>query len=426
MTTTLDGPRPSPPAFPAIRMGEVDRFLVPFEEDDITRWFLEHLFVAHNLRERMAGAAAGGRGRRWIGRTLFDRCWTLEPPLNGGPDSLRSVDSGAWGRILSRIGTAFAHPDGPFETPPDPGRCIFLRDYRGSRRGNVLVFVFGPREGRPHSVVKVRAAAAGRDPLRAEWTSLGLLHARLPRDLSTRIPGPVAFRSTAQLDMLVVSRVSGRSAYIDLYRDLRPRRFVRAHLTAALDWLVAFQEATRLPGREYRPEEDRTLRPRAAEREPATWYDKLLEGCARSAPQLCAVHGDFWARNLLLRRNRSDRRPRPTGARVVDWECFAAEGPPFADLFHFALSYGLDFPWSGYRRRPPVEAFRLGFLEENTVSREIRTFLLTYCTRTGMDPWLLAPFAHVHLLERAVRDPEGPWLQCHRALERAGRSVLTP
>lgn len=412
-----------------IRMGEVGRFLVPFDADDIVAWFLENLFLGHNLRERLAGTAASELGPAWLARTAFDRCWTLEPPMDGRGSGSAGEGREDWGGILALVGDAFAQPDSPFETAPDPGRCIFVRDYGGSPRGNVMAFVFGPRDSRPTAVAKTRAAAIGGAPLRGEWEALLHLHDALPADLSGRIPHPVAFRRLGALHVLVVSPLPGRSGYVELYQGLHPERLPRSHFAAALAWLVAFQEATRRPGHSYAPQDEPVGRRWSDGDDPTPpWFDSLRDDCDRAGLPLSAVHGDFWIRNLLMRRHADSMRSWRDGACVVDWEHFEPAGSPFTDLFHFAITYVLNFPWSRYRRRAPLEAFRLGFLKENAVSREVREFLMGYCSRTGTDPRLLAPLAHMHLLERARQDRDGAdvWLGCHQLLERAERSVLTP
>ncbi len=419
----------APPGFRALRMGELDRFLVPLEDDDILRWFLKHLFVAHNLRERVAGLVAAGSGARWARRALFSRCWTLEPAIPDADGGTAQVDEG-WAHELARIGATLAQTGSTVVDTPDPARCIFVRDYTGSLRGHLLVFAFPLGSDRPGVVVKIGPAEAPGGTLRTEWEALRLLDRRLPAELRDRVPRPLAFDRTTDLEVLVVSGLCGRSAYIDLYQGLDPGRHVAVHFAAALDWLVRFHTATRVPGRVYRPDRDPVLRAWLAARHGRTlpWYDRLLELCARAPVPLAAGHGDFWARNLLLPREAGSDAAQPPAAAVVDWERFSPEAPPFDDLFHFALTYGLNYPWSRYRRRCPLEAFRLTFLADNAVSREVRRFLNGYCERTGLDPALLLPLACVHLLARAQRADrdDSVWLKCQRLLERAPRSVLEP
>jgi aminoglycoside phosphotransferase (APT) family kinase protein len=191
---------------------------------------------------------------------------------------------------------------------------------------------------------------------------------------------------------------------------------------------VPFQEATTRPGLRYHPPRDLMRHPaQGDDGEEPPWLQDLRERCARAVLPLTAVHGDFWIRNLLMRRDPGTGGSWSDGAGVVDWEDFQPIGSPFTDLFHFAMTYVLNFPWSRYRRRPPVQAFRLGFIHRNVVSRQVRDFFMEYCARTGTDPRLLTPIAQVYLLERARQKPDSDvWLRCHELLQQAAHSVLTP
>ena len=78
-----------------------------------------------------------------------------------------------------------------------------------------------------------------------------------------------------------------------------------------------------------------------------------------------ASHGDFWAQNLLMNDGGE--------VGVVDWERFDAVGSPFEDIFHFPLTYGLNFRWR--RGATKEEKFRKTFLERNRVSTAVRDYL---------------------------------------------------
>ena len=118
---------------------------------------------------------------------------------------------------------------------------------------------------------------------------------------------------------------------------------------------------------------------------------------------------------------------------VVDWEHFSTEAAPFTDLFHFALTYGLYYPWTPYRKSAPDEAFRLAFQEESPVSEAIRSAFSVYCDLTGIPREALRPLFHCFLLRRwyetrkrsldagcrSVAEDEW-WLTFHRLLGRAG------
>lgn len=202
-------------------------------------------------------------------------------------------------------------------------------------------------EGGPTAVLKLGSG------LEREAKALRFLAERLPADLRDTVPRLLDWQDQA----LVMSPVRGVSAYVEMQGLLAPGRAVDRHFDAAADWLLRFHRATG------------------------------------------ASHGDFWARNLLVG---------PTA--VVDWEHFSDEAPIHADLFHFPLTYGLNYPWERWRRLPPDEAFRRTFLEDNRISRAVRRYL----ARFAEPPTLRRPF-EAWLDNSDFRD----------LLGRAGRSVFS-
>jgi hypothetical protein len=226
-------------------------------------------------------------------------------------------------------------------------RWLLVEDYSGNERDRRVVFLFREGETSPSAVLKLGSG------LQREAEALRFLEERLPPDLRDSVPRLLDWQDQA----LLMSPVPGVSAYVEMQGLLAPGRAVDRHFDAAADWLLKFHRATG------------------------------------------ASHGDFWARNLLVG---------PTA--VVDWEHFTEEAPIDADLFHFPLTYGLNYPWERWRRLPPAEAFRRTFLEDNRVSRAVRRYL----ARFG-DP-------------ASLRQPFEAWLENSEfrdLLGRAGRSVFS-
>jgi hypothetical protein len=226
-------------------------------------------------------------------------------------------------------------------------RWLLVEDYSGIGRDRLVVFLFGEGEASPSAVLKLAP------DLQREAEALRFLAEHLPADLRESVPRLLDWQDQA----LLMSPVPGVSAYVEMQALLAPGRAVDRHFDAAADWLLKFHRATG------------------------------------------ASHGDFWARNLLVG---------PTA--VVDWEHFTEEAPIYADLFHFPLTYGLNYPWERWRRLPPKEAFRRTFLEENRVSRAVRRYL----ARFGNPAALRWPF-EAWLENGEFRDMLG----------RAGRSVFS-
>jgi hypothetical protein len=236
--------------------------------------------------------------------------------------------------------------------------AILLLDYASAGRGRTVAFLFRDQSPLPSAIVKVRQSPSGGASLRAEADAHVRLHALLPRELRATVPHVLRFDERADAEVLMLSTVPGRSAYLDMQNSLWPSRYVDAHFDAASRWLSAFHDVT--------------------------------SG---------ASHGDFWARNLLI--DESGR------AGVVDWELFAHDASPLFDLFHFPLTYGLNWPWTRYRQLPPEAAFVKTFLASNRVSRAVRRYLQTYATERGLTmPYLQEAF-RTFLLQIPLPTGEG-------------------
>ncbi|HEX7186512.1 MAG TPA: phosphotransferase [Thermoanaerobaculia bacterium] len=252
-------------------------------------------------------------------------------------------------------------------------RWLLVEDYAGNGRERLVLFLFATGETSPAAVVKLRRSGVAGNPLHCEAEALRFLAERLPADLRSSVPGVIVWREISGIEALMMSALPGVSAYVEMQGLLAPGRAVRRHFAAAAEWLARFHAAT------------------------------------------SASHGDFWARNLLVG---------PDGrAAVVDWEHFREDAPPHEDLFHFPLTYGLNYPWERWRRLPPDEAFRCTFLEDNRVSRAVASYLSRYAAVAGVDPDDLRRLFDVYLETR----PESglPWAEFRSLLGRAGRSVFS-
>jgi hypothetical protein len=295
-------------------------------------------------------------------------------------DSLYVAYSPA-GRLLSRVprvrGTRVEAPPEVtefFDTlgePPVPS--ILLLDYAKSNRAQTIAFLFRDDAPQPSEIVKVRHGSS----LRAEAAVYERLQVMLPPELRATVPRLLDYREDDGAEVLKLSTVPGRSAYVDMQNRLAPSRFVDTHFDAAASWLAKFHDAT------------------------------------------AATHGDFWARNLLI--DESGR------AGVVDWELFTTEEPPGRDLFHFPLTYGLSYPWTRYRRLPTEQAFAKTFLESNRLSRAVRRYLQTYAVARGMAWTTMAPQFRSFLAAQA--HPPGtaklPWRTLATMFDRSAESVFS-
>jgi hypothetical protein len=224
--------------------------------------------------------------------------------------SLRVPWSGA-ARVLAHFPfvTRFFGEQAPPQDAP-----IVICDYPDSRRRRTVKIVL------PTHIIKIRELPGEGPSLSVEADACERVHAALP-DSTPRV---LRFERTSDAEVLVVTMLPGVSAYVEMRQAFAPAHHAARHFETAAQWLETFRRA--MPG---------------------------------------ASHGDFWAQNMLI----SDAGE----AGVVDWERFAAEGSPDADLFHFPLTYGLNFRWR--RGATDEEKFAKTFLERNRVSLAVRQYL---------------------------------------------------
>lgn len=375
-----------------VPLATLDRFVLPAGEPGMAAYLLERLLAPHNLRQRLRRSAL------------------LSAPALAARLVARRPVAGDGHRPALEMVAAALGDQGPLRGTPlagRPMRWLLVEDYAGHGRERLVLFLFGDGDRSPVAVAKLRREDGPGRPLAHEAEALRLLAGRLPADLRRTVPRVLASRVSGGLEALVMEPLPGVSAYVEMQGLLAPGRAVERHLEAAADWLGRFQRATRLAGRAWAAEQ---VLAELVERDgEVPGLGRLRAELAGCRLPLVAAHGDFWARNLLVG---------PGGeAAVVDWEHFAAAASPFEDLFHFALTYGLEYPWGRWRRLPPLAAFRRTFLEPNRVSRAVARFLGRAAAGAGIDPGLLRPLLHLYLLTR----PAGrlPWRELQRQLAEA-------
>lgn len=405
------------------RVAAVDRFLVPVEERQIVRYLFRNLLITHNLRERLARtvvATLAPLGEGWV--RLFPGARRASSVA--APGAVDDSGSGSacppWEEILGTLSQVLAQEGEDLLSGLDMGslqdlRWLGLRDYAEGGRGQILFFLFPPEASRPAAVLKLRPLDGSGPSLVREWEALRTLEDTLSPSLRVTLPRPLAFRLVGSREALLLSCLPGRSAYQEMQTSWFPRRQIRTHFRQAAEWLATFHQATRHLEEVWDVEQEESM-VEAISRTlfsggyppDGRWYDDLWRRLQRSPLPLVAAHGDFWARNLILT---------PSGGQarvgVVDWERFTPRGSILSDLFHFPLTYGLNYPWRGYRRSPPEEAFRRTFLDPSPVSRGVREYLGVYGRRLGLEGRTLEGLFRLYLIHRASekRKEQGRWLE---------------
>jgi aminoglycoside phosphotransferase (APT) family kinase protein len=386
-----------------VKLRRADRFVVPSEHGAAAAFVASHLYVAHSFRERLAWRFH----RAFGGRTLFRAI---------APDALADAAQAA----IADAADLVPHLAG------NATSWIVDTDYADSARHRTVAIVF--REGRADPALVVKRArhvpGGGARALHGEREALEMLHRRLPPALVETVPHVIGHSVTEGWESLALTWVQGRSAYADMQTSLLPASGIAVHFRSAGRWLADFHDATAEHGRALQPARDeaavRDMLALSGSRDDRQWFARLCDWCAAHPVHAVTSHGDFWARNVLLGAPRH-------AAGVVDWEQSARDASPFDDLFHFAVSYGLAYPWRRYRRASAEDALRRTFLEENRVSSAVRQYLHDYCRGRALDTAALEWWFRLFLLRRAHDGGrEGAlWIRFEERLARASRSVFS-
>jgi len=416
---------------PKTTLGRLDRFWLPIEDRSVVHFFNRNLYFPHQLRERVTAGA-----RRLA---AFDGGLLPKPPdLTTVLDSVTISDRHRLERakeVVRGFIEDLDSSDAGEMTSADIHRQRWILIEDGSRTDRLIVLLFLPDQEQPTVALKIAPASAG--SLTRERDALGHLHATLPEDLAASLPRPGLLQQQGEWQVLPLSIVEGRPAYVEMQASWQPRRHVARHLECASHWLARFHRET-ASGDAFlsQPAEQHTVMKWATRLEKAgveetRWFEALLHRCQRDPISLSAGHGDFWARNLLVP-DCSRQCGHPPLPGVIDWESYRPRQLPFVDLFHFAVTYGLNYLWARYRRIEPLAALRSTFIDDTHLSREIRHCFNSYCLRMELDPAHLGPFFQLYLLRLSTGDSpssldwsvrshpnRNTWLDFHRLVRHA-------
>jgi Phosphotransferase enzyme family len=405
-----DATRSSEPDHSNGRYRRHDRYWLPLNQPQALRFYVNDLFVSHSRREMLRSAIA--RAAPWMdGAPLLDdrphggdRRAGKPCPQGGttdlsGPPLLQALRLEDLACLLEeqlpRAGLVFS----------GPLALLMLEGGPDSARQQMVLFLFGQAVPVPCAVAKVTWQASQRVVLKHEFEALAGLHGKLGHELRSTIPRPLAFVEASGLTVLLETFAPGRSIYFEMRNRWCPRRRAFDHFRLAREWLTEFQNATLVREecldesviREHvmTPLEtfERQCDPSAHEREMIEYVVGMARKLRDERLPLVARHGDFWARNLMM----TERT-----AGVVDWEHFGGQSVPFEDVFMFATSYGLSYPWKLGSWADPVAAFRATYLERSWLSRLVRAYLLAYCRAMKISPEMLEVFFVVFLAGQAI------------------------
>lgn len=279
-----------------------------------------------------------------------------------------------------------------------------------NRRINILVFNY--REKQPALILRIAQTEEQRTSLNNEYKTLSGLAGQTT--LSSAIPLPLGLFEFQKKLVAVERSLAGVSLFALLQRKkhICPK-WVQRNFRLACDFLCDLEQAM-LEGSLPFPGSAAVgskLEQLSSSYGPINWprgYKERLMGIANEYLSLtlrrCARHGDFWAGNLLISAQ---------GLGVIDWEGYAHPDLIFHDIFFFMTTYALFYPWRGWNECPNELAFKLGFLEKNWLSENIKDTLILFFQRLEIPPRAIYLLLTLFLIEMSLpsaiaNDPRYP------------------
>lgn len=296
---------------------------------------------------------------------------------------------------LSQAGPGARPGDPDLRTLLDaPGNRVVLLDGSRDPNSGVTVLVTEPGSAEPNLAVKIATTAAAAEVIAREARLLTDLRQRpLPRVGQTLPRHLGVFDADGMLASVttVVPGVPMRTGYHAFRHVARPAS-VRGDFVAAQAWLAALHADSMAEAAPI------TLLDGVAARIAERWPDdprtpdldgrlgSLAARLSSASTKRTAVHGDFWAGNLLVRQG--------TVTGVVDWAAAELSGEPLRDVVRFALSYSLYLdrhtrPGRPVRGHPGLRAdgwgagIRYALAGQGWYGRLVRGFVESALVRLG-------------------------------------------
>lgn len=318
-----------------------------------------------------------------------------------------------------------------------PRELQFLTAARpDDRSAYVCLFAFRRGARAPAVLAKVPRSPGEAPKLLHEAAMLRRFRERLPASLQHTLPRVLAVHQVGGQQALLLEAPAGASLAQQAARRwlARPRARLRHALRIGLDWLCAFQRATRTeveprdlwerhvaaPMRAYQGR----MRVDEAEGPIARLCDTAAEALAGARLFLCDRHGDFRPASLLCHRGR---------ATVADW----GRGEEGALALLDPLSFITSAP-AEVGRRPRhaagcVSAFRQTWLEPTPLRTLAAGAVARYAAAVGIDPAAVIWGLPIMLADRARRAQEDGtlpaeerhWHQCLRLLAEDPNSLAS-
>lgn len=292
----------------------------------------------------------------------------------------------------------------------------------GEDRPHVLLFAFRPGARAPVAVAKVRRSPRERGVLETEAAVLEGLRARLPSALRDTLPRLLEVCEMRGQPALLLEAPGG--AFLTRGAAWRwPARGstrLRQSLRIGLDWLCAFQQATR--------DEAVTLEGELLERQvvapvgacgerlgagPTAALCEATAGALAGTPLfLCGRHGALRPEHVLRHGSRLV---------VVNWEQAERKALPLFDPLELITSASVECVRHETGAPPEAAAFRETWLEATPVREIAVTALARYAAAMGIDPGAVAWALPAFVADQARRAEPQPsaknrWYDCLRLL----------
>jgi SAM-dependent methyltransferase len=306
-------------------------FILDPHDRDVTRYFMRRMAFAY--RE------PGRAGLRARARQLFSRAVLAAPPglaVRGAPGRLviapsPSAPDPLVDQIVALVRSSWTS-FGLADVPPERLEPLVV----GHRRPNtgVVTMLLFPSGGGDPVVVKVPRYGSHNGSLQREAAGLERVSQAVNDTVRAAIPRSLGIHTVDGTDVLLQTGLAGRHLVAETASGrLSPARLAR-QLDVVLSWCDALQAASghaelvddELIATKLEPLAEACLAALGGDQRVEALLDRMLDQARRlkgTSLPVVVVHGDYWAGNVLVERERV--------VGVVDWERSTIDDLPFWD-----------------------------------------------------------------------------------------------
>jgi SAM-dependent methyltransferase len=404
-------------------------FILDPQDRDVTRYFMRRMAFAYKEPGR-----AGFRART---RQLIGRAVLAAPPglaVRGAPGRLAIARSASapdplLDQIIALVRSSWTS-FGMAGVPPERLEPLVV----GHRRPNtgVVTMLLFPSGGGDPVVAKVPRYGSHNGSLQREAAGIERASQAVNDAVRAAIPRSLGIHTIDGTDVLLQTGLGGRHLVAETASGrLSPARLAR-QLDVVLSWCEALQGASghtelvddELIATKLEPLSEAGLAALGGDPRVEALLDRMLDQAKRlkgTSLPMVAVHGDYWAGNVLVDRDRV--------VGVVDWERSAIDDLPFWDPVKAVGSavYHLDryrsIPKRGSAALPKwgdmgswgdvadprfAVGFRAAFVQSGWLADTARQALVTAFDRAGIPRGWLPLATTFYLVRQIVQADDSP------------------